>query len=355
MNKIRFATVGLGRMGRGHVNEILGADPSRFELVAVCDNTPERLENLPANWGTQYTKYASLDEVLKDDRIDLVTLAVRHLDHVPLAKRVLEAGKYCMTEKPIATSVAEMKDLIACAEKHPGKLFLRHNRRFEPEFTKAKELMDSGLIGEVQYITINRSVGYCRRNDWMTMTEFYGGLLTNWGPHMLDHALQFLESPVVDIWADVRHSISIGDGDDLYKILLKAANGRLAEVQVTGANTLPGRELEIIGTRGTIAMEHGAKRLHVRMVDPSIPFKPLKPHPENPPLQYGNFDETLTFVDADYDPAPCQMTDVWKHCADTILNGVPYPIKYEEALEVVRITEEVFRKSGFQPMQKFLK
>lgn len=352
MNQIRFATIGLGRIGRAHVNEMKNA--GRFELAAVCDNSQDRLENLPAAWGSDYRKYSSLDELLADDSVDLISVGVRHLDHVPMAIRILETGKYCVVEKPVASCVREMKRLQTCAEAHPRKLFIRHNRRFEPAFNKAKELAESGLIGVPQYFKLYRSVGYCRRNDWMTVPEYYGGLLTNWGPHLIDHALRFLNSPVTDLWADVRHVISIGEGDDLFKIILKAENGRLADVEVTGANTMPGREVEIIGSRGTIVYE-GGNRIHVRTVDPSIEFKPLRVHRENPPFQYGNFDEKLTFVDMDYDLPPLAISDMWKHVAADILDGIPYPVKFEEALEVVRVTEEAFRKSGFAPMQAFIR
>ena len=51
MKKIKFAVIGLGRMGRGHIDEIRAAAGDKFELVAVCDNAPDRLENLPAAWG----------------------------------------------------------------------------------------------------------------------------------------------------------------------------------------------------------------------------------------------------------------------------------------------------------------
>ena len=351
-NMIRFATIGLGRIGRAHVSDM--KNTGRFELAAVCDNAPDRLENLPESWGAGYRKYASLDELLEDDSIDLISIGVRHLDHVPMAIRILEAGKYCVVEKPVASCVREMKRLQACAEAHPGRLFIRQNRRFEPAFIKAKELAESGLIGTPQYFKIYRSVGYCRRNDWMTVPEYYGGLLTNWGPHMIDQALRFLDSPVADLWADVRHVISIGEGDDLFKIILKAENGRLADIEITGANTMPGREMEIIGSRGTIVYEGGA-RIHVRAVDPAVEFKPLKVHRENPPFQYGNFDEKLTFVDMDYDLPPGSISDMWKHVAADILDGIPYPVKFEEALEVVRVTEEAFRKSGFPPMQAFIR
>ena len=354
MDKIRFAVIGMGRMGRGHVEEIKKAAGDKFELAAVCDNAPDRLENLPASWGNSYRKYSSIDEVLADKNVDMVTIAVRHLDHTPMALKVLESGRYCVIEKPVAPNVKTMKQLLSCAEAHPKHLFIRHNRRFEPHFVKCMELMKSGIIGEVQYINIHLCPAYCRRNDWMTMPEFYGGLLSNWGPHLIDQALRFLESPVVDIWADVRRVISIGAGDDLSKIILKGENGRVAEVELSGAKALQGREYEIIGSKGVIASEFGASRIHVRALDPALKLKDLKPHPENPPFNYGNFDETLYFFEADYDLPQISTISMWKFIADDILDGIPYPIKYEEALEVVRITEEVIRKSGFAPLQQYI-
>ena len=353
MSKIRFAVVGIGRMGRGQIREILKNAPSLYELAAVCDVCADRMEGLPAEWGKDYRKYTSLDELLKDDSVDLVSLATRHLDHVPMALRVLEAGKACMVEKPVAPNVAEMEKLRQAGAKHPGKLFIRHNRRFEPAFVKARELVDRGVLGTVHYIRLCRAVGYCRRNDWMTSPEEFGGLFTNWGPHLIDQALQLLDSPVTEVWADMRRAISIGESDDMSRVMLRGANDRLAEIELTGVCTSQGRELEIIGSRGTLFYESGAKFVHVRMVDPAIVFQKLAPHRDNPPLQYGNFEETLSFVDADYELPKTALSDVWKHCAATMLNGVPYPIAIDEAAEVVRVTEEAIRKSGFSPLQKF--
>lgn len=84
------------------------------------------------------------------------------------------------------------------------------------------------MLGRITLVKLHRACGYCRRNDWMTMTEFSGGLLTNWGPHVIDQALQFIGSPVADLWADVRSVISIGDGDDQIKLLLRGENGVVA-------------------------------------------------------------------------------------------------------------------------------
>ena len=350
MQKLKVGIVGVGRIGGNHAEEI-GGMPDKFELVACADHDPERLVKDVPEQLKNVAKYPSLEEMLKHPGLDMVTIAVRHPDHVPMAIQILEAGKIAVVEKPVATSVAEMEHLLAVAKKHPHKLFLRHNRRFEAPFIKVRELMNSGLIGEVQYIKLYRSVGFWRRNDWMTMTEFYGGLLSNWGPHLIDQALQLLDSPVVDLWADVRRVVSIGDGDDLFKILLKAKNGRLADIEVTGANTMPGREMEIIGTRGTIVYSDG--KIKARYIDPSVELKDLKPHPENPPKKYGNFDETLYFVDAEYESPKISQTVLWTYLYDEVTKGIPSPIKLEEGLETVRVTEVAFRKSGFEPIRKF--
>ncbi|MBP5300266.1 MAG: Gfo/Idh/MocA family oxidoreductase [Victivallales bacterium] len=287
---IKIGVCGLGRIGRlGHIPE-LSELPQQYQLIAVADHAPERLNDLPAPARNART-YPSLEAMLQDPEVEMVTIATRHPDHVPMALKILAANKIAVVEKPVATSVAEMEQLRQAALKHPHQLFFRHNRRFEHAFHKIRELLQTGLIGEVQYLKLHRSVGFCRRNDWMTMPEFYGGLLTNWGPHLIDQALQLLDSPVKNIWADVRHVISIGTGDDLFKILLTAENGRLADIEVSGCNALPGREVEVIGTRGTLVSESSTDgKIRVRHLDPECARQPLHPHPENPPLAYGTFD-----------------------------------------------------------------
>ncbi|MBR6373792.1 MAG: Gfo/Idh/MocA family oxidoreductase [Victivallales bacterium] len=340
---LNVGVVGLGRIGRNHLQE-LSSFPDMFKIVAGADNAPDRLNELCPKELENAAKYTSLDEMLKHPGLDMVTIGTRHPDHVPMAIKVLKAGKIAVVEKPTATSTAEFDAMLAVAAKHPHRLFLRHNRRFEAPFIKVRELMASGLIGEVQYIKLYRSVGYCRRNDWMTMPEYHGGLLTNWGPHLIDQALQLLEAPVKDLWADVRHVISIGAGDDLFKIILKGENGRVADIEVSGANALPGREMEIIGSRGTIIYENN--KLSARYLDPCVKLKKLKPHPENPPLAYGNFDEQLYFINSEFELPRISQTVLWKYLYDEAVNGVPSPIKLEEGREVVRVTEEAFKFSG---------
>ena len=348
--KLKVGIVGIGRICSNHAEEI-ASFPELFELVACADHVPERLtEEVPPQL-EKCAKYDSLDAMLKHPDLDMVVIATRNPDHVPMALQIVAAGKIAVVEKPVATSVAEMQLLLDAAKAHPHKVFLRHNRRFEAGFIKAQQLIKSGIIGDVQYIRISRSVGFVRRNDWMTMTEFYGGLLTNWGPHLIDQALRFLDCEVVDIWADVRRVLSIGDGDDCFKILLKGANGIVAEVEMM-PNTMHGRDLEIIGNRGTIVL--CGNKLTAKYLDPVTELKELKPHPENPPKAYGNFDEKLYFISSEFDLPDVKMSILWKHLYDDAVNGIPTPVKLEQAMETVRITEQVFEKTGFGTPEKFL-
>lgn len=349
---IKVGIVGLGRAGIGMHSSELAEYPDRFAIAAACDHAKERLENLPERFkgAKLYTDYS---EMLQDDNVELVSIATRHPEHVPMALQALEAGKYVNIDKPYALNNREMAQLAEADKKYPGRIFLRHNRRYEAPFQKAMKLIATGVLGEINTVKLYRSVGYCRRNDWMTMTEFGGGLFTNWGPHIIDQALQYLDSPVVDLWANIRSIISIGDGDDHIKLLLKAANGRVADIEISGAHTLPGRELEIQGSRGTLIYPVDG-RIKMRYVDPEIEFKPLKPHPENPPMKYGNFDETLTFIEQFVEIPPIPMSEIWKHVYDAIVNKVPYPITIENGIAVTDIMEKAFRESNFKPAERFL-
>ena len=349
---IKVGIVGLGRAGIGMHSSEVAEYPDRFAIAAACDHAKERLENLPDRFkgAKLYTDYG---EMLKDDNVELISIATRHPEHVPMALQALEAGKYVNIDKPYALNNREMAMLAEADKKYPGKLFLRHNRRFEAPFQKAMKLIATGVLGEINTVKLYRSVGYCRRNDWMTMTEFGGGLFTNWGPHIIDQALQYLDSPVVDLWANIRSVISIDDGDDHIKLLLKAANGRVADIEISGAHTLPGRELEVQGSRGTLIYPVDG-RIKMRYVDPEIEFKPLKPHPENPPMKYGNFDETLTFIEQFVEIPPVPMSEIWKHIYDAIVNNVPYPITIENGIAVTDIMEKAFRRSNFKPAERFL-
>ena len=78
-------------------------------------------------------------------------------------------------------------------------------------------------------------------------------------------------------------------------------------------------------------------------------LKKLKPHPENPPLAYGNFEEQLYFVQSEFQLPEITQIVLWNHLYDEAVNHIPSPLKLEEGREVVRITEEAFKFCGMDP------
>ena len=368
---IKVGLAGLGRAGRFmHIPELLQLK-DKFSITAVCDIVPERVEDLPEGVD-DVRRYTDFRELAADPEIDLVSIATWSTCHVEQAIVALEAGKYVVLDKPFALSHDEALKLQAAAEKYPGKLFLRFNRRFEPAFTAVKSVLDSGILGNVGMVKVYRHTGYVRRFDWQTLVKRGGGLLNNWGPHLVDQALQLLGAPVKDLWCDLQHRVSAGDGEDQVKLLLRGKNGRVADVEISNVVTLAANWYELWGDRGTLAVPAGGKTMNLKYLKPGLTLPPLEAVAGTFPITaYKNQRDKLEFIEEErpvvtaartyqhgrlVDPATVDHTagytyqdTMWGHVYAAVTEGVPYPVTIAEGVEVVRVTEEAKRLSGYVP------
>ncbi|MCC6581997.1 MAG: Gfo/Idh/MocA family oxidoreductase, partial [Phycisphaeraceae bacterium] len=315
---IRTAIVGLGRAGWGmHVPE-LKPRQDKFPIVAVCDVDSSRLARAAETLGTLRT-YAKLDKLLADPGIDLVTIATYSPDHTAHALQALKAGKYVFVEKPIATTYADARRLKAAAAKYPGKLFLRHNRRLEPAFQHIREIIASGVLGKVYEIKLRR-LGYQRRDDWQTLRKCGGGQLNNWGPHIVDHALRLLESPVADVWSDLHKVAAVGDAEDHLKIVVRGANGRIVDLEISGGAAIGEPEYLVFGSKGALSCSGNSIRL--RHLDPAVKLAPRRAKAASPPMEGGfGSPDALTWIDTTIPVSPktpCGMTAIWDFLFDSI-------------------------------------
>ncbi|MDD5727002.1 MAG: Gfo/Idh/MocA family oxidoreductase [Victivallales bacterium] len=371
--KIRVGILGLGRAGRYMHAPELALSPDCFEIVAGCDRAADRRRDLPPQF-TGATIYASLDEMLTDTRVEMVTVATRNPDHTPHALQALAAGKYVVMDKPVAVTLEQAGQLEKAAAVYPGKLFFRQNRRFEPAFCKVRKIMDSGMLGHIGMVKIYRHPGFVRRCDWQTLTEYNGGMFNNWGPHLVDQALQLLEAPVDDLWCDLQHNVTAGDADDQVKLLLRGVNGRVVDVEISTTATLPGRLYEVWGNRGSLFVPVEEKTVRLRYLDPKQQLKPLRAVRENFPLAYGNPNEKLRFIDeelpidngstrilqrgrvlkadeaVDPERGYTYPDTMWGHIYAAVVEGVPYPVTVSQGLEVVRITERARQAAKYRPL-----
>ena len=368
---IKVGLAGLGRAGRFmHIPELL-QHKDKFVITAVCDILPERVEELPEGVG-EVRKYTDFARLAADPEVELVSIATWSEFHIEQAALALEAGKYVVLDKPFALSYADALKLQAVAEKHPGKLFLRFNRRFEPAFNAVREVLGSGILGRVGMVKLYRHTGYVRRFDWQTLAKHGGGMLNNWGPHLVDQALRLLEAPVKDLWCDLQHRVSAGDAEDQVKLLLRGRNGRVADVEISNVVTLPANWYELWGDRGTLAVPAGGKIMKLKYLKPGLTLPPLEAVDGPFPITaYKNQRDALEFVEEErpvttggrtyqngrlVDPAAVDHSagytyhdTMWGHVHAAVTEGVTYPITVAEGVEVVRVTEEAKRASGYKP------
>ncbi|MCP3968484.1 MAG: Gfo/Idh/MocA family oxidoreductase [Lentisphaerae bacterium] len=349
-NKIKVGIIGLGRAGMNmHLPE-LNKFPELFEITAGVDIDPEHCKIF--NEKCEAKTYSDMDEMLKDANCDLVSIATRSPDHVKHAKKLLKTGKYVFLEKPIALNYAEAKELAEASKKYPGKLFLRHNRRFERPFNHIKEIIASGILGDVYEIKLHRH-GYQRRCDWQTLIECGGGQLNNWGPHIVDHALRFLESPVKEIWSDLKKIAAVGDAEDHLKVILKGENNRIVDFEISDGTALSQPEYIVFGTKGALTSD--GKTIKMKYIDPEFVLPEIKPDPGTPSLDGGiaNCYEDLSkveWIEKEIDVTPscdCYMRTIWEKIYESIRNGAEFPVTIEQGLEVVRVTEIVKKNSEF--------
>ncbi len=163
MTDVRIGVAGLGYWGPNLARN-LAATPG-CALTWLCDADPAARARLTtAHPGSRET--GELEELLADPELDAVVLATPVPTHAELAARVLEAGKHCFVEKPLATTAADAERAVAAAERAGRILMVGHLLEYHPGVRKVAELVESGELGEVFYIYGNRlNLGKLRADE----------------------------------------------------------------------------------------------------------------------------------------------------------------------------------------------
>jgi predicted dehydrogenase len=257
-DQIRYGILGLGRSGWGiHIEALRPREDAK--IVAVVDPLEERRKEAADEFGCQ--TYTSVDDMLKQDDIDVVVVATPSFTHKDDTIKSLRTGRHVACEKPMAVNLADADEMIRVAEETGKLLFIHHNYRFRPEFQHIKQTVDSGLIGDVFHMSM-RSSGMTYRYDWQTLAKNGGGTLNNTCSHYIDMLLQLLApAKVTEVFSDMKQIISAGDVEDHVKVLMRGDNGCTIDVEVSTAQKLdpaPSR-WSVCGTCGTLTSVDGTE------------------------------------------------------------------------------------------------
>ena len=335
-NPIKIGVVGLGRIGMSVHRECLKARPDKYSVVAACDLIADRTARYAEEFGCR--TYDKIEDLIADPEVEVVDIATRSCDHYAHAKMALLAGKSVLVEKPFCETYEQAKELVALGSQPAGpKIFVRHNRRLEEGFLKVNEIIDSGILGDVYEIRLARN-SYQRRNDWQTIKEFGGGQLLNWGPHIVDHAIQFCGGAYQQMFSDIKRVTAVGDAEDHIKLVFKGINGRIVDMEISGGVALKIPEYIVYGTKGTLIVE--GKTLKMKYLDPTVPLKDIKADPATPGSgsAFGN-SEVLVWKEEELPTSDGKTEVIWDYFYDAYRNHKPYPITSAQAIEVVRTLE----------------
>lgn len=146
---LRAAVVGLGYWGPNLARNF--ASSARAELASLCDRDPDRLEEL----GRRYPaarRSPSAGEVLKADDVDVVAIATPVDTHYPLVRDALLADKHVLVEKPFTPDVGQARELVQLADERGCLLMVDHVFLYSPAVRKLRQLVESGHLGELQFI-----------------------------------------------------------------------------------------------------------------------------------------------------------------------------------------------------------
>lgn len=346
---IPFGVCGLGRIGVKHC-QFFAENRDHYRPVAFCDIDAARAGDAAEKFGGE--SYADFAAFLANPELELAIIATPSLDHARNAEQALAAGKTVLLEKPIGVTAADFELLQRLDQAYPGKLYFCQNHRFEPAFENARAIIAEGLLGNIQVVKLAKHHQFARRNDWQMRLDFGGGQLSVWGPHLLDQGLQLLGAPVRDVRSYLRRILTPGDADDHVRILLEGENGVVAELEISNAVALPGPYCTIYGDRGTLVYDQAQKDIRLKYLDPHFRWPDAVAATQTPaPGTNWAAEQALPWIEETRPVRP--DTNMWdhvevelaRHLFEALRNGVPFPVKNADALEVVRITEVVKKQN----------
>ena len=249
-DKKKIVVIGYGGMGGWHARHLLESDVC--ELVGVCDIKESR-KALARENGLKV--YNSIDEVIADESVELLTLAVPNELHEPMAIKAMEAGKHVISEKPVTMSSELLQNMID-ASKRTGKLFTVHqNRRWDRDFLLMKQVYASGELGDVFGIESRVQGSRGIPGDWRGKKEHGGGMILDWGVHLIDQMLLIVNDKKVEkVYCRCDH-ITNYEVDDGFKLDLYFEGELTARIEVGTSHFISLPRYYMTGTNGSALIE----------------------------------------------------------------------------------------------------
>ena len=336
-DKHTVVIVGYGGMGSYHAQLI--SENGRVEVRGAFDLLEDR-RNAASLAG--YTAYSSYEEVLADPAVEIILIATPNDVHKDIAVRAFQAGKHVVCEKPVALSTAEFTEMQAAADAAGRVLMVHQNRRWDEDFRVIKGMYDKETIGSLFQLESRVHGANGIPGDWRHVKEQGGGMLLDWGVHLLDQLLFMIDSKVVSVSSSLSFILG-NEVDDGFEAVLQFENGIKAIVEVGTTNFITLPRWYVKGTQGTAVIEDWS--LTGRMVTRNNESEFKEPTPIRagvgltktmaPPSQGATITEAL--------PAAEELSSSFYDNLAAVIEGTAEPIvKNAEVMRVLRLIEVIF-------------
>lgn len=222
---LKFGIIGFGFMGQTHAQTI--EKLSYAEVEGICDSNPEQLKQGP----TEMKKWEAAEDLLNDPKINTVIIAVPNHLHLEMVKKAAAAKKDIILEKPAGMNGEEVEEMLQIVKKAGVRFTIHHQRRWDKDYRVAKEIYDSKTLGDL--FTVKSSLYGFNGNmhDWHIYPEYGGGMLYDWGVHLIDQLLFMIPEEIETVYADVKNVIN-ETVDDYFNIQLYFKNGVNAQIEL---------------------------------------------------------------------------------------------------------------------------
>jgi len=334
-DEIGTAVVGYGYWGPNLARNV--AECPGLALRALCDPDSARLEVF-AHRHPEARTVSELDELLVDPAIEAVVLATPPQTHHALARRVLEAGRHVLVEKPLATCLSDAHELAEIARESERLLMPGHTFVYSPAVNAVRELIQGGVVGDVHFITSAR----------MNLGKYHAnGVLCDLAPHDLSILLHWLGEPVVEVAASGSSVLRVGVPETAF-ITLTFAGGQTANVQISWLAPRKVRQMIVVGSQRMVVYDDTASDEPVRIYDRGMDVLP--PEPANfgeHQLIYRTGDVVIPRIEPQ-EPLRLELEDF----AHAIRTGAEPCSNLALGLEIVAIVEvaEASLREGGRPL-----
>ncbi|WP_164931535.1 Gfo/Idh/MocA family protein [Longirhabdus pacifica] len=273
--KFNIGVIGCGKIAQTrHIPELY--EHPDVHLFALCDTKAARAAEIASTYHVPHL-YESIQPMLAHPQLDGVIICTPNQFHATHSMHSLQAGKHVLLEKPMATTMEDCERMVKEAKKQNKIFLVAHNQRLHPVYQKAKEILQSDIIGNITQFTTNFHHGGPEHwsiegeDSWFLREKFaYFGVLGDLGIHKIDIIHWLLEDEMEQVSTYTHHQREQVEVEDNAVIIAKMKKGAIGSISVSWSNPLQDHRTVFYGTKGNLIFGESMNSLRIHLHDGQV-------------------------------------------------------------------------------------